>query len=168
VRVTGRAERLEPAGADFGECRLDEDFVLGGDSGGDCDRAVFLFFRAREMNGTEKRVRGVRPTTGRPQNHYHSEVFFHGRSSEVIASFDGIVGRRKRGRRVRGRRGCVGDWPGWRGAHRDDISTETGLLKVMAQGRPAAGMESGRNGRRVLERFDCWKIHLQQWATSAN
>lgn len=31
----------------------------------------------------------------------------------------------------------AGDWPSWRGPNRDDISTETGLLKVWPEGGPA-------------------------------
>ena len=32
--------------------------------------------------------------------------------------------------------GAAGDWPSWRGPNRDDISTETGLLKLWPEGGP--------------------------------
>ena len=32
--------------------------------------------------------------------------------------------------------GAAGDWPSWRGPNRDDISTETGLLKQWPEGGP--------------------------------
>jgi outer membrane protein assembly factor BamB len=46
---------------------------------------------------------------------------------------------------------AAGDWPQWRGPHRDDISTETGLLKEWPAGGPplvwkATGLGAGHGG----------------------
>ncbi|MBL9133969.1 MAG: PQQ-like beta-propeller repeat protein [Verrucomicrobiaceae bacterium] len=40
------------------------------------------------------------------------------------------------GKSAGGGGGAAGDWPQWRGANRDDISTETGLLKQWPSGGP--------------------------------
>ena len=45
-----------------------------------------------------------------------------------------------------------GDWPQFRGPNRDGASTDTGLLKAAAAGRPAAGLEGHGFGRRVTPR----------------
>lgn len=52
--------------------------------------------------------------------------------------------------------GVAGDWPGWRGPNRDDISTETGLLKSWPEGGPkklwtSADVGLGYSGMAVAE-----------------
>ncbi len=51
--------------------------------------------------------------------------------------------------------GAPGDWPQWRGANRDDISSDTGLLKSWPAGGPplvwkATGLGSGYSGVSIL------------------
>ena len=45
---------------------------------------------------------------------------------------------------------ALDDWPQWRGPRRDGVSAERGLLKVVAAGRPTAGLEGRRRRRGVL------------------
>ena len=49
--------------------------------------------------------------------------------------------------------GGTGDWPQWRGPKRDNLSTETGLLKDWPVAGPPLAFEDQRTGRRVFQRF---------------